>query len=202
MLGFLSWSFHSERYKQKPLIVLLNALITVISGPNGTTLVVVLMKEILHHLIGSYSSLSVYWLCFEYSMHPRCCRNSTLNNSILCLAGSLRCQKMSNSDKFRSRLGRGVGALNHRFFGSVGFLWFSDISSLIEFIEPSTTQNIWDTGVQNKWILGTYIFEVNPVPANSSIISLQNMFLKAFSANFGRLIKRIGVKYLWTMVQK
>lgn len=72
--------------------------------------------------------------------------------------------------------------------GSVGFLRFSDISSSIELIEPST-HNIWDTVVQNKWILGAHLFEMNPFQANSSIISLQQIFLNGFSANLDALEK-------------
>lgn len=156
------------------------------------------MKEILHHLIGSYSGLSVYWLCFEYSMHPRCCRNSTLNNSILCLAGSLRCQQTSNSDKFAPAW-------------AVVVHWTTDCLGQWVFYCTKFKQFDWVYWIQHNpkhlghWNTKQMDFRNPPFwDEPSSGQFLYHFFaahvLKGVSANFGRLIKRIGMKYLWTMV--
>lgn len=91
-----------------------------------------------------------------------------------CLAGSLRCLCIQFGTSFC--LGR-VGALNHLV--GVGFLL--DLRSSVEFIQPS--DNIWDTGVQNKWILGPHIFEMNPI----SLSFLCCIFFPGFSANLDAL---------------
>ena len=188
------------RYKQKPLIVLLNALITVISGPTGTTLVIVLMKEILHHLIGSYSSLSVYCVCFNISCIPGAA-GIPLSTTVSCALQD-RCDANKRQIRINSLPPGSWWCIEPPIVWVSGFsmvFWYKQFDWVYRTQHNPKHLGHWST---KQMDFRNLHFWDEPNSGQFLYHFFAEHVLKGFFCQFGRLIKKIGVKYLWTMVQK